>query len=605
MEECVRKNVVAVLISTAIFLVACGAQPANLPTVTPIKPTSATSVAPTATTENKDDKPSRPFAKLASQDRSKIGTAPPPLTIDITKKYIATIITAKGEIKIELDPSAAPQTVNNFVFLSMNGFYDGLTFHRVETGFVIQGGDPLGNGSGGPGYNVPPEIKLPHVDGAIAMARQGGPAETTPSSGSQFYITIGAQQGLDSQYTVFGHTIAGLDIVRKIAIGDIIERIDVSVSDVAAADIASITPTPLVPAVCQTNPVNVVADDHQRGASDAGTVLLIYTDMQCPACAQVAPALKQVYEQLSDTVRIVVRHFPLTTIHDKAQLASQAVEAASKQDKFWQFYDLLYEKQEEWSAITVTDVITTFMNYAQSIGIDTVKFETDLRSKEVIARVARDVAVAEKLKLTGTPTMYLSGRPFNPSALLQENINSLLREYAVVRKAVITGSKANTFHLNSPDQVINGDAPYILTLKTNKGDIELQLDPKLAPVNVNSTIFLTQKGYFDGVPVDQAVPDLGLVLLGDASLEQNPGYTCGMEPPATGAFSKSGVVAVLNTGADNLSQIIITYSPTEQLESRFTVIGEVTKGLEIVKLLQSADVGVQADRIISATVVKK
>lgn len=605
MEESVRKNLVAALISTAILVTACGAQPANLPTVTPIKSTSTAPVIATATAETKDVTGNRPFAKLASQERSKIGSTPPPLTIDITKKYIAIIITAKGQIKVELDPSAAPQTVNNFVYLSQNGFYDGLTFHRVETGFVIQGGDPLDNGSGGPGYNVPPEIKLPHIDGAIAMARQGGPAETTPSSGSQFYITIGAQKGLDNQYTVFGHTTAGLDIVRKIAIGDIIERIDVSMSDVATTDTASITPTPAAPAVCEANPLNVVADDHQRGASDAGAVLLIYTDMQCPACAQVAPALKNVYEQMSDTVRISVRHFPLSTIHDKAQLASQAIEAASQQDKFWQYYDLLYEKQAEWSAIPVTDVISAFKNYAQVIGMDAAKFETDLNSKRVIARVGRDVAVAEKLKLTGTPTIFLSGRPFNPSALMQDNIMSLLREYAVSRKAVITGSNANTIRLTKPEQVITGDTPYLLTLKTNKGDIELQLDPKLAPVNVNSTVFLTQKGYFNGVPVDQAVPDLGLVLLGDASVEQNPGYTCGMEPPATGAFSKGGVVAVLNTGENNLAQIIITYSPTAQLESRFTVIGEVTKGLEIVKLLQSAEVGIQADKVISATVVKK
>ena len=151
----------------------------------------------------------RPYARLAPTDRTNIGDAPPPLSIDTRLRYIATIKTSKGDIVVELNPQAAPQTVNNFIYLAQNGFYDGLTFHRVEPNFVIQGGDPFGTGTGGPGYDLPPEIRLPHVDGAIAMARRGGPPETTPSSGSQFYITIGAQPNLDNNYTVFGVTVSG------------------------------------------------------------------------------------------------------------------------------------------------------------------------------------------------------------------------------------------------------------------------------------------------------------------------------------------------------------------------------------------------------------
>ena len=215
----------AVLVTAALFLSACGAQPANLPTVTPLQATPAKeTVATTSPAATKapaaQSAGDRPFAQMPAQQRSSISKTAPKISIDVSKKYIATIRTAKGDIKVELDPSAAPQTVNNFIYLAQNGFYDGLTFHRVEPNFVIQGGDPSGNGTGGPGYNLPPEIKLLHVDGAITMARQGGPAETTPSSGSQFYITIGAQTSLDTQYTVFGKTISGLDIVRKIAIGD-------------------------------------------------------------------------------------------------------------------------------------------------------------------------------------------------------------------------------------------------------------------------------------------------------------------------------------------------------------------------------------------------
>jgi len=166
-------------------------------------------------------------AKLTPQQRSDMYKSAPPMTIDVNKTYVATIKTAKGNIVAQLYPKDAPQHVNNFVFLSRDGFFDGLKFHRVEPGFVIQGGDPLGNGTGGPGYGIPPEIKAKHTEGALAMARQGGPAQTTPSSGSQFYITLAATPFLDGQYTAFGQVTQGMDIVKKIAVGDVIQSITI------------------------------------------------------------------------------------------------------------------------------------------------------------------------------------------------------------------------------------------------------------------------------------------------------------------------------------------------------------------------------------------
>lgn len=166
--------------------------------------------------------------KLSPQQRSEMYKAAPAMTIDVNKSYIATIKTAKGNIVAELYPKDAPLHVNNFVFLARDGFYDNLTFHRVVPGFVIQGGDPLGTGTGGPGYNILPEIKAKHTNGALAMARQGGPAQTTPSSGSQFYITLAPQPGLDGQYTVFGQVTSGLEVVAKIAVGDVIQTITIA-----------------------------------------------------------------------------------------------------------------------------------------------------------------------------------------------------------------------------------------------------------------------------------------------------------------------------------------------------------------------------------------
>ncbi len=151
--------------------------------------------------------------------------AAPAMSLDGTKTYAATIVTAKGAIELSLDAKAAPVTVNNFVFLAREKYYDGLTFHRVEPGFVIQGGDPSGDGSGGPGYTIPDEqSRLPHVDGALAMAKTSAPN----SAGSQFYITNGPQPALDARYTVFGLVTNGLDVVRTIARGDVIERITIA-----------------------------------------------------------------------------------------------------------------------------------------------------------------------------------------------------------------------------------------------------------------------------------------------------------------------------------------------------------------------------------------
>jgi peptidyl-prolyl cis-trans isomerase B (cyclophilin B) len=150
---------------------------------------------------------------------------------DVQKFTKAVIHTSKGAITVELYPKEAPLSVTNFVQLAKGGFYNNLTFHRVVPNFVIQGGDPQGTGSGGPGYTIPAEINgnpHKHVEGALAWARTGD--EVNPqrrSSGSQFYITLAPTPFLDNAYTVFGKTVAGMDVVKKIAVGDKILKIEI------------------------------------------------------------------------------------------------------------------------------------------------------------------------------------------------------------------------------------------------------------------------------------------------------------------------------------------------------------------------------------------
>jgi len=140
--------------------------------------------------------------------------------------HYAIIETERGIIVLELYPESAPKTVANFETLVNKGFYNGLTWHRVVPDFVIQGGDPDGTGSGGPGYTVPAEIKEKHLRGSVATARTGDDVNPQrASSGSQFYICLEPQPGLDGQYTVFGGVIKGMDAVDKIQKGDHMTKI--------------------------------------------------------------------------------------------------------------------------------------------------------------------------------------------------------------------------------------------------------------------------------------------------------------------------------------------------------------------------------------------
>jgi peptidyl-prolyl cis-trans isomerase B (cyclophilin B) len=146
------------------------------------------------------------------------------------KKYFAVIHTKKGNITAELNTQKAPLSATNFIQLANGKFYDGLTFHRVEPGFVIQGGDPSGNGTGGPGYTIPAEIGLKHIKGALAWARTGDQVNPERrSSGSQFYITLAPTPFLDGGYTVFGQVTEGMDVVEKIQPGDVMTSVEIVV----------------------------------------------------------------------------------------------------------------------------------------------------------------------------------------------------------------------------------------------------------------------------------------------------------------------------------------------------------------------------------------
>jgi cyclophilin family peptidyl-prolyl cis-trans isomerase len=194
------------------------AQPTTAPTVA--APTVAGTQKPAGTTAAATTAPTAAGATAAGNtaevaSRNNKYKSAPPLTIDKAKKYTTTITTNKGTMKADLYADIAPNTVNSFVFLANDHFYDGVIFHRVVAGFVIQGGDPTGTGTGGPGYKFndePIPANRNYEKGTLAMANSG-----PNTNGSQFFICVDNLQGkLDKKYTIFGKVTEGLDVIDKI-----------------------------------------------------------------------------------------------------------------------------------------------------------------------------------------------------------------------------------------------------------------------------------------------------------------------------------------------------------------------------------------------------
>jgi peptidyl-prolyl cis-trans isomerase B (cyclophilin B) len=194
------------------------------PAAAPPAPTPAAPSAPAAAPIAGDPSCTGPTLASLKRGTTKSWPAPPARVIDPNKAYTTLIKTSKGDITATLAAKDAPNTVNNFIFLACNGFYDGLTWHRVVPNFVIQGGDPAGNGTGGPGYKFNNETSptLKHETGTLAMANAG-----PNTNGSQFYITRAPQPALDGGYNVFGKVTDGMNVVNAIVMGDKIESISI------------------------------------------------------------------------------------------------------------------------------------------------------------------------------------------------------------------------------------------------------------------------------------------------------------------------------------------------------------------------------------------
>jgi cyclophilin family peptidyl-prolyl cis-trans isomerase len=225
------KMLVSCLLAVCVItLVACGGSDDKKATATPAAAKTTTQSFATTPGAGTTPKATQPASAASTPGTAATAAAPtaqptlpggkktyskePPLTIDENKQYFATIKMDIGDIRLELFPKEAPHSVNSFIFLAREGFYDGVTFHRVIPGFVAQAGDPTGTGRGGPGYTIPDEVNShKFLDGSLGMAKTAAPN----SGGSQWFIDYAPQPNLDGGYTVFGQIVSGRDVLDKIA----------------------------------------------------------------------------------------------------------------------------------------------------------------------------------------------------------------------------------------------------------------------------------------------------------------------------------------------------------------------------------------------------
>ena len=286
--------------------------------------------------------------------------------------------------------------------------------------------------------------------------------------------------------------------------------------------------------------------------------------------------LAQIQNEFPEDVRIVYRHFPLLSIHDKAALATQASEAAGKQGKFWELHDLLFERQDEWAQMSVEEFQEWVIEQAGELGLDAGQFTAELTSEENAALAEQSWEEGQQIGLPGTPFLLFNGRPYDVP-LSYGNLSAVVQLMLLEEKQFT----------NCPPMNIDPARQYIATLHTERGDIQLELFADKAPMAVNSFVFLAQEGWFDGISFHRVIPDF-VAQAGDPSGTGfgGPGYAFGIEISPDLKFDQPGVLGMANAGPDsNGSQFFITFAPTPDLDGGYTIFGQVVSGLEVAESL--------------------
>ena len=317
-----------------------------------------------------------------------------------------------------------------------------------------------------------------------------------------------------------------------------------------------------------------LASDWIIGSEDARITIVEYADFQCPYCSEASIILKDIQEKYPEDVRIVYRHFPLVSIHDKATLATQASEAAGLQgaDAFWSMHDMLYETQTAWGMFTVEEFGSWLVDQAAILDLDSEQFELDLFSETIVTEAEATWIDGQEMGLQGTPAIKINS--------LYDAKADLTMLTAIVEMIKLEDKQFT----ECPPMTVDAETTYYATIETEGGDIVIELFPDAAPLAVNSFIYLAENGWFDGIMFHRVIPGF-VAQTGDPSGTGygNPGYSFSNEVSADLVFDRAGLVAMANSGPDtNGSQFFITYAATPNLNGSYTIFGEVIEGMDVV-----------------------
>ncbi len=291
--------------------------------------------------------------------------------------------------------------------------------------------------------------------------------------------------------------------------------------------------------------------------------------------------LAQLQNNYPDDVRIVFRHFPLVSIHDKALLSTQAAEAAGLQDKFWEMHDFLFINLSAWAGLPAEQFPTWLLENATDLGLDMEQFESDLTSEPIVAIAQNAWENGQAIGLGGTPFLAINNIPYTQGPMNYDSFASIVQ----------ANQLADEQYAECPPMVIDPLKQYIATIETEKGDIVVELFPDVAPMTVNSFVFLSQEGWFDSVTFHRVLPGF-MAQGGDPSGSGmgGPGYAFKNETTPDLSFDRKGLVAMANSGPDtNGSQFFITYAPVERLDGSYTIFGEVIEGMDIAESITPRD----------------
>lgn len=336
-------------------------------------------------------------------------------------------------------------------------------------------------------------------------------------------------------------------------------------------------PTPTPGADSYFPPVSV--SDFSFGPTNAPVVIVEYCDFQSEGCLTMAKIIGQLMRERSD-LRFVFRPLPLKDVLDKSERSARAALAADEQEKFWEMYDLLFVRHAEWKSLKPAAFDAWLLRESAALGMNAEKFKAAMNSAETETRLQSMYEAGKALGIPAVPLILING-VLQPSYLL--NYQSLNDAAGLIALGQKQFTQCPPFDVNPLKQ-------YIVTLRTGKGDIVIQLFPDKAPLAVNSFLFLARQGWYDGISFHRVIPGF-VAQAGDPSGtgRGNPGYLFDTEISDL-KFDQPGRVGMANNGPNaNGSQFFITFAPAPHLNGSFTIFGQVIRGLDAAEKLTPRD----------------